>query len=275
MKPVLITIGGGGMPQLENALGAIRAIQEIDLVYHFDELMGTSAGAIVASVFASLDQNLNAVEEIIRKSTPEDWFVLKKWQAIKSIFGRSNYVADNTGLKNFLLETINKKSVDTVKVAVTSMGKYGKPPVVGDTLMLPATARAVLASMSFQHIFPPVVWGGTQYGDGGVFNLIPLPKYKELQNYDHIYIIIAAQAPLFPSIKRWPFLSEVLNVIDRTMEREVAQIHELALDEAPNITVIQPPAWEKSSNFLKWSNNFEQIEASYKYAYNLLKEKRN
>ncbi len=127
--------------------------------------------------------------------------------------------------------------------------------------------------MSFQHIFPPVKWDGMLHGDGGVNNNCPIPKVADLDKYEHIYIILAAETPLFPAIKSWPFLNKVLNLIDNTMNREFAQLRELGIAELPNVTVFQPKQWVPSASFLKWSENFSQIDASYNYALDVLEGK--
>ena len=80
------------MPQIENAIGAIRAIQEVDMVMRFQELMGTSAGALVASVFSSYDQNITQLENTVKSSPASRWFKLNVWQAVKSVFGKRDRV---------------------------------------------------------------------------------------------------------------------------------------------------------------------------------------
>lgn len=261
----LICIAGGGMPQIENAIGVLKALRSKGIVA--DELMGTSAGAIVSGLYASFHQNIYQLESVVRNSEPKDWFVIKVWQAIKSIFGFSNYVADNTGLKEFLEKNINEASFDTVKVAMTDMGhKYGYGYVQGSKLVK-GTPEHILASMSFQHVFPPVVLGdGHMYADGGVLNNCPIPKYLDLQKYEHIYIILSANSHLFPQVSRWSFLNKLLNLVDNAMTGEAAQLDELHLEEAPNITVFRPSEWVDSASFLGWSYNFEQIDSSYEYA---------
>ena len=264
---VLCCVSGGGMPQIESALGIIKAIYAAKFC-RFDHMWGTSAGAIVSAVNMSFDQDTSRFEKVLRETDPDKWFKLKPWQAVKSIFGLSNYVADNTGFKDFLLENVSQDAVERVRCAVTELpgGRVGK------SVMCSGQPRAVLASMSFQHVFPPVIWDGIPHGDGGVFNNIPIPSITELPKYTHVYIILAADTPLFPRFKYWPFLDSVLNLVDRTMCREVAQLEELGIGDLPNVTVLQPPEFVKSADFLHWSKDFEQIEASYNYALNVLEK---
>lgn len=270
-KPILVCVSGGGMPQIENALGIIKAIRAVHY-RKFDRMMGTSAGAIASAVCMSYDQDIDKFDATIRGSKTSDWFEIKLWQGIKSIFGKSNYLADNTKFKNFLLNTITADAVKKIDVAVTDMGVIGGREQCAKGALVDGQPGHVLASMSFQGVFPPVVWDGHVWADGGVYNLCPLPPITEFEKYAHIYIILAATAPLFPTIKWWRFGDKILNVIDRTMEREVSQIRELQLDKLPNVTVFQPDAWTKSANFLSWSEKFEQVDASYEYALTVLKK---
>ena len=265
----LVTISGGGMAQIENAIGVLRAIRD-KRGDKFDMMYGTSAGAIVSSAYMSCDQDIVPVEETVRNTDPEKWFKIRPIQAIKSVFHLSNYIADNTGFKNYLVDMITPEAIEKVRVAVTEMPD-GR---VGRSLMLDGRPSHVLASMSFQKIFPPVVWDGIQHGDGGINNLCPLPKYMDIARYKHIYVILAAPSPIMPTIKKWKFLDELFEIIDRTMDRELAQIKEFALDEAPNVTVIQPPSFDPSASLLKWSDGFKQIDLSYEYACSVLDNER-
>lgn len=267
-KPILCCISGGGMPHIENAIGTIKAIYAHDCC-KFDEMWGTSAGALVSIMNMSYEQDIGKLEHVIKTTDLNKWFKVCPIQAMKSIFGCSNYVADNTGLKEFLLNNVTRDAIKKVKCAVTEMpGGY-----VGKSIICDGQPRHILASMSFQHIFPPVKWDGMLHGDGGVNNNCPIPKVADLDKYEHIYIILAAETPLFPAIKSWPFLNKVLNLIDNTMNREFAQLRELGIAELPNVTVFQPKQWVPSASFLKWSENFSQIDASYNYALDVLEGK--
>ena len=258
-------ISGGGAAQIENALGCIKAIVDKRGV-KFDRMMGTSAGAIVASVLMSLHQNIDLMIHTVKETNIDEWYKIDPIQAIKSLFGRSNYIADNTGLKNYLIRTITPDAIRRVSVAMTKMDGT---KAVG-TATVPGTAPHVLASMAFQHIFPPVKCNGVVYTDGGIFNLCPLPCYMDLPKFKHVYIILAAKGRLMPEVGAWPILNSILSLVDDTMDRECSQIAELKFEEAPNITVIRPPEFVESSNLIRWSKDFEQIEASYLYASQVL-----
>ena len=265
-----LMIAGGGCPQLENAVGCIKAIKQIDNI-NIDEVWGVSAGAVAGSIFMSMKQDIDEFEDLIIKTPITNWFTLSPWQAIKSLWGKSNHVADNTGLKQALDKYVDPSTYDKVKVSISEMedGKFKR------TLVVDGRPSHVLASMSFQHVFPPVKINGKIYGDGGVNDNIPLPRYVDIPKYKHLYLILAPSAPLLPSVPRWTFLDRVLRLMDDTMNRELAQVEQLHLEDLRNVTVIKPEKWEDSASFLGWSDEFIQISKSFDYATKVLTEKKN
>lgn len=264
----LVLIAGGGCTQIENAIGCIKAIEQVD-GSTIDECWGTSAGAIVAGM--TMTKGIRGFEDIIRNTPITKWFTLCPWQLIKSLFGKSNYIADNTGLKEALLKYCSDMDSSKVKVSISEMvdGKFVKSELV------PGKPWTVLASMSFQHVFPPVKIDGKIYGDGGINDNIPLPRFVDIPKYKRIYLILAPVSPLMPSFKKWPLADRILNLIDNTMNRELAQIEQLHLDDLQHVTVLKPEKWVDSASFLNWSKNFEQIDASFEYAVETLNLRSN
>lgn len=268
----LCCIAGGGAPQIENAIGCIKAIQQIHRT-KFDYMMGTSAGAVVASMLMSFDQDVSKFEGTIKETPMREWFQYDIIAAIKTIFkSKFNYVAKPTGLEKFIYNYLTEYAAKRVMVTMSEMDNYGKF-VKAHTVH--ACTKSVIASMSFQNIFPPVEIDGKMYGDGGVNDNIPLPKYLDIAKYGHIYLILAPATPLLPSVSAIPILDRLLSLADNTMNRELAQIEQLHFEEARNITVLKPEKWVDSAGMLKWSSNFEQINASYEYAKSVLLQSDN
>jgi len=265
---VLAVISGGGMPQIENAIGIIKAIYA-STYCRFDEMYGTSAGALVSALNMSFGQDIERFENIIKTTDPTEWFKIKRWQAFKSILGLSNYVADNTALKDFLIKGITQEAIDRVKCAVTELDDCGE----ASSILCDGQPRNILASMSFQGIFPPVIWNGCKHVDGGVFNNCPLPRFQDIQQRAHVYIILnAAHTTIVPRMKGWKFVDNILSMISTALQREVHQIYESGITDLPNVTIFQPDRWVESAGFLNWSHNFEQIDASYNYALDVLEQ---
>lgn len=264
---VLCIISGGGAAQIEHAIGCIKAIQQIHKT-KFDYMMGTSAGAIVASMLMSFDQDIGKFERTVLETPMKEWYSIDYIAAVTTLFkGKFNYVAKPTGLSKFVKRYLTDDANARVKVAVSEMGNDGK---FVKTHLVNATPDFVIASMSFQNIFPPVQIGDHYYSDGGVNDNIPLPKYLDIARYDHIYLILAPAAQLLPSVSAIPILDRLFSLVDNTMNRELAQIEQLHLEEARNITVLKPKEWVSSAGLLNWSKNFEQLNVSYEFAKELL-----
>lgn len=261
----LLVISGGGCSHIENALGCLSAIVERGV--HFDMAFGTSAGALVSAMFMSMHQDIDRLIRLIKETPFYDLVRICPIQAIKSIFSKSNYIADNTGLKEMLLSFISQEGIEKTRVSVSKMTNDGK---FSGCEMAPGRPEYVLASMSFQSVFPPVRINGQLYADGGVNDNIPLPKYMDIPKYKHIYMLLSQSSHLMPSFKKWPFVDRLLSLIDNTMNREAAQIDQLHFEEAPNITILKPDKYVESAKFLGWSTDFEQIDYSREYAKNKL-----
>ena len=260
---ILGIIAGGGAPQIENAIGCIKAIQQIHRT-KFDYMMGTSAGAVVASMLMSFDQDIGKFEDTVIDTPMRNWFQYDYIAAIKTLFkGKFNYVARPTGLEKFIYNYLTEYASKRVMVTMSEMDNNGK---FKKAHMVHASTKSVIASMSFQNIFPPVEIDGKMYADGGVNDNIPLPKYLDMAKYEHIYLILAPATPLLPSVSALPLIDRLFSLADNTMNRELAQIEQLHLEEARNITVLKPEKWVDSAGMLKWSTEFEQIDASYEYA---------
>lgn len=263
----LLIIGGGGATVIEHALGCIKAIQQIHGA-KFDYAMGTSAGAVVTSMLFSFDQDVDKFINTIKTTPMKEWFIYDYIAAIKTLFkGKFNYVAKPTGLEKFVYNYLTEYAAKRVKVAISEMDQNGK---FVKAHLVPASTKSVIASMSFQNIFPPVEIDGKMYADGGVNDNIPLPKYLDIAKYEHIYMILAPASPLLPSVSALPLIDRLFSLADNTMNRELAQIEQLHFEEARNITVLKPEKWVDSAGMLKWSSNFKQIDASYEFAKSVL-----
>ena len=230
--------------------------------------MGTSAGAVVTSMLFSFDQDVDKFINTIKTTPMKEWFIYDYIAAIKTLFkGKFNYVAKPTGLEKFVYNYLTEYAAKRVKVAISEMDQNGK---FVKAHLVPASTKSVIASMSFQNIFPPVEIDGKMYADGGVNDNIPLPKYLDIAKYEHIYMILAPASPLLPSVSALPLIDRLFSLADNTMNRELAQIEQLHFEEARNITVLKPEKWVDSAGMLKWSSNFKQIDASYEFAKSVL-----
>ena len=259
-KPIFASFCGGGFAGVENAIGVLKAMDELGIVP--DKLAGGSAGGLVACLYASFGSAAK-LEELIKTVDADTWFTPKPWQFIKSLFGFSNYLYDTTGLFEFLKENMTYKAYDKVKVSVTEIENYGTGNEKYNVITVPGTPAHALATMSIPLATPPVEWDGKLHGDGGVKDLIPTPKISARKRYKHIYLTLCPPAGTSTNLG-FKKLNQLYALVMGVMDREVDNLrHEW--DGLDNVTILDPPAC-KSGGLLCWSDNFELLESSYQYA---------
>jgi len=264
-RGIYVGLCGGGFAGVESAIGALKAMDELGI--KADKMAGGSAGALVASLYASFDLNAERLEHLIKTVDSDTWFKFKPWQLIKSIFGTSNYCYDTTGLYQFLQENMTPKATEMVTVSVTTLPCYDKE-------LLPATPAHTLASMSIPKACPPVRWDGKLHADGGVKDLLPTPDGHEIEEYEHIYLVLCPDTSTGEVKTTWKLLGELITLLNAVMQREVDEIRS-TFKTFPNVTVIDPPGTRLfidgdkdtflSGGLLQWSDNFELLESTYRY----------
>jgi predicted acylesterase/phospholipase RssA len=152
-------------------------------------------------------------------------------------------------------------AIAKVQVSVTRQHDY-------DSEMLGAIHEAVLASAAIPEVFPAVKIGNYHYVDGGIINNIPTCKIQEIDNYEHIYIILCNEDTKTKK-RSWTKLGRALKAINETGSREAHQIKESDWNALPNVTVIQPPPYR--SHLLEWSTNNSLITHAYNHTIRILK----
>lgn len=260
MKPVLAVINGGGCRQIECAAGILQALDGAGI--RIDRYAGSSAGAAVAALHAS--GNDGAALELLIRITPARELFRPCWmhQAL-SLFGVPvDHIFDASGMYQMLLDNMTDAARRKVRVAVTRLRDYAP-------MMCDATPETVMASAAIPEVFPAVKIGEEKFVDGGVKNMIPTPKISEINDYEHIYILLCNDDT--PGPKPKTRIGRGIEAFCRTMDRESCQLYEEGWHELPNVTVIQPPPFP--SSLLDWSENFGLIEHARSYAAEKLKGK--
>ena len=259
---VLVSIAGGGVAMVETAAGVLKAIEQ-RYGRIITNMCGGSAGGLVSALHMSWGQDSSKMVDLINNTSIDDWFELCPWQAFKSVFNLSNYVMDNTKLFEFLKKELTLDAYDKVQVSLTEYKDGGK---IGRSFMAQATPATTCGTMAIQNIFPPVDIGdGVTVGDGGVKNLMPIPKVIDLPRYKHIFFIMAPESEMTNYNFHWKFLGKLISLLNGALEREMSQISELRLEELPNVTVIRPDKYAATSGLLNWSKDHEQVTEAYDF----------
>lgn len=251
-KPILCSIMGGGCGQLQSATGVLMAMDDCGIIP--DKYLGSSAGACIAGLRSSGLTGWQ-LSQLLHETSVSSLFKVSVLGIIKQMLGlHVNYLYDNTGAYRMLQRYMTDDAAKKTKVALTKAKTY-------QAVMLPATPQTVLGSAAIPQIFQPVQIDGTVYVDGGVKNMIPVPKIHEIDRYKHIYIILCPRNKT--QSKPFFFLHKAVNSFLETKERQVAQLYQAGWDDLENVTVIQPPPID--NDLLGWSKHFSVMQHAYRY----------
>ena len=158
---------GGGAARGFAHIGIIQALEENDLMP--DLVVGTSAGSVVAALFASgrNGRDLATIADAMDETAFADW----------SYPGRG--LIRGEALARFIREKTNHRQIEQMKIplgiAATDLDS-GQPILFrsGDT------GTAVRASSAVPAVFQPVKIGSREYVDGGLSAPIPVHHAREM-----------------------------------------------------------------------------------------------
>lgn len=259
MKDTLCIIMGGGCGQLQSAAGVLQALDQAGVT--FTKYLGSSAGACIAGLHASSMPGA-AISRLIKDTPVQKLYKFSMPGFLGQFIGCTDYVFTTDGIYDVLCQHMTQQAQKKARVAITQHSTY-KP------YMVAATPVTVLASAAIPQIFNKVKIGDKYYVDGGVKNMIPVPKITQLDRYQHIYIILCPQSQY--SDPGTGLIKQAASAFLQTMDREITQIYEQGWAQLPNVTVIQPKA--DTVKLLGWSQGFQLNRLAYQYTKEYLKGK--
>jgi NTE family protein len=176
-KTAFVLSGGSSLGAIQ--VGMIQALMEAGITPDF--LLGTSVGAINATWLASQPdlQGAFRLAEIWSGLRRQDVFPLSPWAGARGLFGRTNHVISNSGLRAILEKNLQIERLEQTMVPVhviTTDLKTGRAVVLSSGPAIPA----LLASTAIPGVFPPVTIGRRALVDGGVANHNPVAAAIEL-----------------------------------------------------------------------------------------------
>ncbi|RAV98181.1 patatin-like phospholipase family protein [Pseudochryseolinea flava] len=154
-----LVLSGGGARGISH-IGVIKALEEIGL--KFDRLSGTSAGSIVASLYASGYKPDEILEMIIATSF---------FKSVRPAWTLTGLLSLER-LRDVLIKYLPDNTFEALKIPVTIAATdivRGKPDYFTSGELIPA----ILASCCVPAVFNPVQFNGNVYVDGGLMDNLP------------------------------------------------------------------------------------------------------
>jgi len=176
-KTAFVLSGGGSLGAIQ--VGMLTALMEADVRPDF--MIGTSVGAVNAAWLAARPDVPGAqkLAEIWCGLRRQDIFPLNAWAGALGLFGRTNHVIPNAGLRSVLEKNLPYDRLEEAAVPVhviTTDLKSGRAVVISSGPAVPA----LLASTAIPGVFPPVTIGHRDLVDGGVAHHTPIAAAIEL-----------------------------------------------------------------------------------------------
>ncbi|WP_373994587.1 patatin-like phospholipase family protein [Massilia sp. 9096] len=168
---IALALGGGAARGFAH-IGVIKAL-EAQGIYP-DIVVGTSAGSVVGSLYASGFYNGFALQKIameMDEATISDWAL--------PFFSKSPGVLKGEALQAYVNKAVRNTPIEKLKIpfgCVATDLKNGQPIL----FRRGNTGLAVRASSSVPSVFQPVAIGGHTYVDGGLVAPVPVRFAKEM-----------------------------------------------------------------------------------------------
>lgn len=169
-RPAPVKIGlalGGGAARGFAHIGVIKALEAQGIVP--DIIVGTSAGAVVGSLYASGRSGFELQQTALE---------MTEKQVVGWAWPNRGWM-DGEVLQNFINRAVGNRPLEALprRVAVVAADlKTGEPVLFGSG----NTGMAVRASAAVPGVFQPISIGGHEYVDGGLVSPIPVRYARQL-----------------------------------------------------------------------------------------------
>lgn len=197
---VALALGGGASKGFAH-IGVIKVLKENGIPIHV--VTGTSAGAIVGSLYASgmSPDRLELEAEILNKADVVD-LTLSTRGFIKG-----------EKLQNWINAKVKNRPMDKFPIKFGAVAtEFGTGRMV--VFSIGNAGQAVRASASIPNVFQPAPISGKQYVDGGLSAPVPVSAAKQLGANIVIAVDISAKPEtLTDSSGFWAYLDQSLNIM--------------------------------------------------------------
>lgn len=226
-RPIVALVLGSGGARGYAHIGVIKVLEQQGIRPDF--IVGTSAGSIVGSIYAS-GKTADELRDIALNMKVNDVRDIKL--DMKGFF-------DGKKVENYVNQQVNNTPLELLKTpmyVVATELKEGKKVVFN----YGNTGQAVRASVSIPSMFVPTKIGEDEYVDGGLVSPVPVDVARDLGADIIIAVDILAQPMHTETSNVWGMFNQNINIMQNHLARE-------ELKHA-NI-VIQPDLREKGHIF--------------------------
>jgi len=174
-----------------------------------DMVVGTSAGAVVASLYAS---GMNGIQ-INRVALKMDEASISDW----AMPIRSRGFLKGVALQNYLDQTLHNRPIEkmAIPLGIVATDLQSGQPILfqrGDT------GLAARASCSVPSIFEPVEIGGHEYVDGGLVSPVPAAFAHKMGADFVIAVDISSRPELQPTQSSFDILLQTFTIMGQTIK---------------------------------------------------------
>ncbi len=222
-KPVVALVLGSGGARGYAHIGAIEVLEQHGIRPDF--IVGTSAGSIVGSIYASgkSAQELRQTALTMQVKDVRDISI-----GIQGFF-------DGKKVENYVNQQVENTPLENLKIpmfVVATELRHGHQMVFNKG----NTGQAVRASISIPSMFVPTLISGIEYVDGGLVSPVPVNVARDLGADVIIAVDILAQPINTETSNVWGMFNQNINIMQ----------NKLATEELKNAdVVIQPDLREK------------------------------
>lgn len=226
-RPIVALVLGSGGARGYAHIGVIQVLEQQGI--HPDFIVGTSAGSIVGSIYAS-GKTADELRDIALNMKANDVRDVKL--DMKGFF-------DGKKVENYVNQQVNNTPLELLKTpmyVVATELKEGKKVVFN----YGNTGQAVRASVSIPSMFVPTKIGKDEYVDGGLVSPVPVNVARELGADIIIAVDILAQPVYTETSNVWGLFNQNINIMQNHLAREELKHADI---------VIQPDLREKAHIF--------------------------
>ena len=206
-KPIVALVLGSGGARGYAHIGAIEILEQNHIYPDF--IVGTSAGSIVGSLYAS-GKNAAELREIALNLKAND---------VRDVTIDRKGFFEGQKVENFMNEQVNNTPLQALKIpmyVVATELKEGKRVVFN----YGNTGQAVRASVAIPSMFIPTKIGDDEYVDGGLVSPVPVEIAKELGADIIIAVDILAQPVYTETSNVWGLFNQNINIMQKQLAHE-------------------------------------------------------